>query len=419
MSRPMAWIMVKHRRRRGKSTLYHGTGCLNYSNAGKIKHICYFCFEDYMQLDKNQQAFLTLVRAGLWEKEARLLSSDVVDYLEVICMAREQSVVGLVATGLEHLQNSVVPKDVALSLAGAMLQLEHRNRAMNEFVVKLMQQLRDAGVYALLVKGQGIAQCYERPLWRASGDIDLLLDAENYTKAVDFLSCIAQKTEGEDDYKKHRAFVIDSWEVECHGTLRSVLWRRLDKGIDAVQDDTFTNGSVRVWQNGASDVHIPAADNDVVFVFCHILQHFFKSGIGLRQICDWCRLLWTFRDSLSSELLLHRLSSMGALGEWRAFAALAVDYLGMPADVMPLYCDERRWRRKAAQILKLVFRTGNMGHNLDWSYVKRSPYLVRKAISFGRHCGAALRHLMIFPWHSVCVWWRVVLEGVAGVARGI
>lgn len=364
-------------------------------------------------------AFLTLVKAGLWKNEARFLPFEGVDYARVFRLAQEQSVVGLVAAGLGHVQDVKIPKDVALSFAGATLQVEHRNRAMDEFVVKLIQQLREAGVYALLVKGQGIAQCYERPLWRASGDIDLLLDAENYTRAVEYLSAIAQKTEGEDSYKKHKSFVIDSWEVECHGTLRSVLWRRLDKGLDAVQADTFANGSVRVWRNGATDVYIPAADNDVVFVFCHILQHFYKCGVGLRQICDWCRLLWTFRDSLSSELLLHRLSSMGALGEWRAFAALAVDYLGMPADAMPLYSDSRRWRRKAVRILRLVFRTGNMGHNQDWSYVKRSPYLVRKAISFGRHCGAALRHLVIFPWHSVVVWWRAVLDGVAGVARGI
>ena len=372
-----------------------------------------------MKPNKNQQAFLTLLRAGLWEKEARLLTSDVVDFACVYKLAQEQSVAGLVAAGLEHVRDVKVPREVALTFAGATLQIEQRNTAMNAFVAKLMLGLRDADIFALLVKGQGIAQCYERPLWRASGDIDLLLNAENYTKAVEYFSGIAEKTEGEDTYKKHRSFVIDSWEVECHGTLRSVLWRKLDKGIDAVQADTFANGSVRVWRNGATDVFIPAADNDVVFVFCHILQHFFKSGVGLRQICDWCRLLWTFRDSLDCELLLRRLSSMGALGEWRAFAALAVDYLGMPADAMPLYSDSRRWRRKAAQILRLVFRTGNMGHNQDWSYVKRSLYLVRKAISFGRHCGAALRHLMIFPWHSVVVWWRAVLDGVAGVARGI
>ena len=373
-----------------------------------------------MQLwDKDIEAFLSLVKAGLWESEVRLLSFEGVDFAWVHRLAQEQSVVGLVVAGLEHVQDVKVPKDAALSFASATLQLEHRNKAMNEFVAKLIRQLRDSSVYALLVKGQGIAQCYERPLWRASGDIDLLLDAENYTKAVEYLSGIAQKTEGEEAYKKHRLFVIDSWEVECHGTLRSVLWRRLDKGIDAVQADTFANGSVRVWRNGATDVFIPAADNDVVFVFCHILQHFFKSGVGLRQICDWCRLLWTFRNSLNCELLFRRLRSMGALGEWRAFAALAVEFLGMPVEAMPLYCDARRWRRKATRILRLVFRTGNMGHNQDWSYVKRSPYLVRKVISFWRHCCATLRHLMIFPCHSVVVWWRAVVDGIAGVARGV
>lgn len=373
--------------------------------------------KDLKKIDTD--AFLVMVKAGLWESEVRLLPFEGVDYARVRRHAQEQSVLGLVAAGLEHVEDVKVPRDVALSFAVATIQFEHRNQAMNEFVAGLIERLKAAGVEALLVKGQGIAQCYERPSWRASGDIDLLLDAENYTKAVEFLSGIAQNVEDEDAYKKHKSFVIDSWEVECHGTLRSMLWRRLDKGLDAVQADTFANGSVRVWRNGATDVYIPAADNDVVFVFCHILQHFYKSGVGLRQICDWCRLLWTFRDSLSSELLLRRLSSMGALGEWRAFAALAVEFLGMPANAMPLYSNSRRWRRKAVRILRLVLRTGNMGHNQDWSYVKRSPYLVRKAISFGRHCGAALRHLMIFPWHSVVVWWRAVLDGVAGVARGI
>ena len=57
-----------------------------------------------MKLDKNQQAFLTLVKAGLWEKEVRLLSSDGVDFSCVYKLAQEQSVVGLVAAGLERVQ---------------------------------------------------------------------------------------------------------------------------------------------------------------------------------------------------------------------------------------------------------------------------------------------------------------------------
>ena len=38
-------------------------------------------------------------------------------------------------------------------------------------------------------------------------------------------------------------------------------------------------------------VFLPAPDCDVVFLFTHILHHFFFEGIGLRQFCDLCRFL--------------------------------------------------------------------------------------------------------------------------------
>ena len=51
-----------------------------------------------MRNGKNdiQQVFLALVRGGLWEKEVRLSQFGDVDYEEVMSLAEEQSVVGLV-----------------------------------------------------------------------------------------------------------------------------------------------------------------------------------------------------------------------------------------------------------------------------------------------------------------------------------
>ena len=51
--------------------------------------------------------------------------------------------------------------------------------------------MREAGIYTVLVKGQGVGQCYERPLWRSCGDVDLFFDAENYEQAKAFLSPLA------------------------------------------------------------------------------------------------------------------------------------------------------------------------------------------------------------------------------------
>ena len=83
-----------------------------------------------MQLSNNQKAFLALVRAGLWEKEVQLTSFGQIDFNEVYRLAEEQSVVGLVAAGIEHISDLKVPQALVLQIVGQTLQLEQRNNAM-------------------------------------------------------------------------------------------------------------------------------------------------------------------------------------------------------------------------------------------------------------------------------------------------
>ena len=133
--------------------------------------------------DNNSQAFLALVRSGLWETEARLSQFKDIEYSAILQLAEEQSVVGLVTAGLERVVDVKVPQEWVLQFVGETLQIEQQNKEMNSFLCRLTEKMRAADIYALLVKGQGIAQCYERPLWRASGDVDFLLDDANFTKA--------------------------------------------------------------------------------------------------------------------------------------------------------------------------------------------------------------------------------------------
>lgn len=341
-----------------------------------------------------------------------------VDYALVNRLAQEQSVVGLVAAGLEHVQDVKILQSVAFSIATATLQIEHRNKAMNEFVAKLMRQLRDAGVNALLVKGQGIAQCYERPLWRSAGDVDLMMSAEDYECAKKLLMPLTSVVEQEFTSFKHVGLMIDGYVVELHGTLRTRLSGRVDRFIDSLQENVLRNGNVRVWRDGDTDVYIPAPDDDVIFVFSHILAHFYIEGIGLRQICDWCRLLWTYRDKLDCGLLERRLRTMGLMTEWRAFATTAVDWLGMPAEAMPLYCDSARWSRKGVRILEYVLECGNFGYNRKGEAAPSKSYLGRKLRSLLRKVRDFRRHMRLFPWDSMRFFWGFFWDGVGAAARG-
>lgn len=373
--------------------------------------------------DSNQDAFFTLLRAGLWEKRIKLFPLGKVDWQAVCRFAEEQSVTGLLAAGLEHVEAGdkelTVPKAEVRPLLVRVLTVEDVNARMNRFIAVLFGKLRDAGISAVLVKGQGIAQCYARPLWRACGDVDLLLDAENYDRAKAFLSSIASKVEKENPSVKHLAMTIQQWEVELHGTLRGGVAKRMDRMIDAVQDETCRGGKVRIWNNLGTEVPLPGVDNDIIFIFTHFLKHFFKGGIGLRQICDWCRLLWTCRDSIDRTLLERRLREMRLMSEWKAFAALAVQDLGMPAEAMPFYDPSARWQRKARRIRSFILRVGNFGHNRDASYYHTKPFLVRKTISLGRRLADFFTHVLIFPLDSLRFLPRVLINGFVAAAKGI
>lgn len=369
-------------------------------------------------MDNNTIAFLTLLRTGLWEEEVSFSAFGKVDYGEVVRLAEEQSVLGLVAAGLDQSVGLSVPKDKMLNFIGGALQVEQRNLSMNLFISGLIDQLRKADICTLLVKGQGLAQCYERPLWRSCGDIDLLLSQDNYNKAKKFLLPLASSVEKENISTMHLGMTIDQWTVELHGTMRSCCLSSMDKTIDKVQNDLFFGGNVRSWMNGNTMVFLPSPDNDVFLVFSHIIKHFYSGGIGLRQICDWCRILWTFRSKINIKLLEERLRAAGVMTEWRTFAALAVNYLDMPIEAMPFYSPGRKWKKKAKRVLDYVLRVGNFGHTRDMSFYEKKPFFVRKSISFWRQTSDAIDHFKVFPFDSIKVWWKMFIGGIIAVGKG-
>ena len=371
-----------------------------------------------MKLTEGQQIFFTLLKAGLWEKGTRLSQFSPIDFEPLYKLAEDQSVVGLIAAGLEHVEDMVFAKTQVMPFMKRVIHLESRNAAMNSFIASLVEKLKVEGIQTLLIKGQGIAQCYERPLWRSSGDIDLLFDGENYEKAKKYLIPLASSIDKEDKVRRHLGMIVDTWTVELHGTRYGDLSKHFNEQIDIIQSESFNNADFRIWRNGKEDVLLPGVDEDIIFVFTHILQHFFLGGIGLRQICDWSRLLWTYRDTIDRILLEKRITQMNLMAEWKAFGAFAVDYLGMPVEALPFYDPSPRWRRKARRICSFILQVGNFGHNRDRSYFNKYPYLIRKTISFHYILSDFLRHLIIFPRTSLRVFGRRVKGGTEAVVKG-
>lgn len=370
-----------------------------------------------MQFTNNELAFFALLKAGLWEKDVRLSQFGNINFNVIRKLAEEQSLVGVIAAGLEHSRDVHVPNPILMQFVGRVLQIEQRNKAINVFISVLEKRLKAENVSALLVKGQGVGQCYERPLRRTSGDVDFILDEDNYQRGKLLLSKIGSSVHEENPFDKHFSVGLDGFVVELHGTMRSMLTKQADDFIDALQVDLFNSGRNRIWNNNGTPVLLPCPDDDVLFVFTHILKHFFNYGIGLRQFCDWCRLLYTYYNMMDMRLLESRLISMKLMSEWKVFRALAVNWLGMPQERVPFYSPAKGWGRKAKRVISFVLQTGNFGHNRDNDYYQNSNAIIKGIRSFWRHTCDSVRHTFIFPLDSIKIWFRVLVNGVGDAIK--
>lgn len=190
--------------------------------------------------------------------------------------------------------------------------------------------------------------------------------------------------------------------------------------LDDIQREVFYDGNVRSWMNGSTQIFLMNETCDAIYVFTHILQHFYKGGIGLRQICDWCRLLWTYRESLNYGVLESRIRKAGLMSEWKAFYALATKYLGMP-EVSSLTFNvsgDKKWEKKADRIMEFILMSGNFGHNRDMSYYDKYPYVIRKFYSMKMRLGDLISHARIFPLDSIRFSFWIMLNGVRSAVRG-
>lgn len=376
-----------------------------------------------MMNSKSTDVFFELLRAGLWDKEVKLSKFGQLGFDEIYRLASEQSVVGLIAVGLENVADVKVPQPLALSIAGEVLQLEQQNKAMNKFIGELVADMRRFGIYTLLIKGQGIAQCYSKPLWRASGDIDFYLCDDNFECAKRYFRPKVDSFDPDNEYTRHINMHYGKWVVEIHANQLVTLSAKINKVLKEIHEDLFNGGNVRIWMNGNTQIFLPSANNDAILIFTHFLSHFYKGGIGLRQICDWCRLLWTYRESLDYGLLEKRMRKAGLLTEWRAFGTFAVEYLGMPAEAMPMY-DSRlmghgsRFAKKADRICRFILEVGNFGHNRDTSYYGKYPFVVRKAVSAWWRVKDLCRHAKLFPLDSLRFFPHIIFNGFRSVAHG-
>ena len=95
------------------------------------------------------------------------------------------------------------------------------------------------------------------------------------------------------------------------------------------------------------------------------------------------------------------------------FATLAVDYLGCPAEVMPLY--DPRHHRDAAMVLRCIFDEGNFGHHDTAMDHRPDGFLLGKAFSFLVQVRRMVHKFQLFPRETLFCFPILIRDGMGRI----
>ena len=356
------------------------------------------------------EQLLYLLRAALWEVSVDpLLFSPKTEWGVIYRLAQQQTVAALLYDALASLPAEQQPEPALLRQWYVhLIKVEQSHKLLNQRLAEATTLLQSEGIRSVLLKGQALAQNYPNPARRQCGDIDLYIGRENYKKACDAVQKWDSVQEAERDDTKHCSFHWQNVTVELH---RIALFPRKFQHWTELH---LMGEKVRRCTVEGSEVLLPPANFDALYIFNHAYSHFILGGIGLRQLCDWALYLHTFKNEIDRQQLKRDLDSFGLMHAWQIFGYIAVNHLGLNEAEMPFYTERinpKRRKKRAEKVLGYILKDGNFGFYSQRSKPPKN-YLGKKLSTVWRIQQRAWRLLFLFPKDTITYFINFITNGI-------
>lgn len=246
-----------------------------------------------------ESPFFDLLRFSLAKEYSFSSILTAEEWTEIFVMAQQQTLVGVLFSGVERLPaEQRPPRSILLKWYAMSERIKQANRLLDQRAVETCKYFASEGFENCILKGQGVATYYPEPLLRTSGDIDIWLSG-GHRRILDF----ARSKVGLKGVTYHHIHypLFDDVEIEVHimpGCLSNPrLNSKLQRYFRAVLPEQASH-YVRL-SDGVGDIPHPTVEFDLLFLLLHMYKHLTGGGIGLRQMMDYYYIL---RQSISDEI---------------------------------------------------------------------------------------------------------------------
>ena len=355
----------------------------------------------------EQQQFLELLRAGIWNRPAdSTLFQGRIDWKTIFNIAKDQAVQILVADGMGTLPEEMAPKKQTIyKIAVRRITNARIHKFQNSTISRITTLLNAEGIPSILLKGQGIAQNYPNPESRMCGDIDIYVGLDNFDKACEIMIREgAEDMTNQTEHESHIALDFDGSTIEIHKKSDVIYNEKLNSSLQEWNicnlDKKLAEGTLPQWNNEGTLINLPGPTHNAFYIIHHAVRHMLSEGIGLRHVCDWMIYLHKHRDQIDIEELKSKLIEYNMLRAWDQFGALATEFLGFNTEDL-LLPPVNQSESKAELLLKHIFNTGNFGRCSCEQRDSESHYITRKMHNFRFQMSRIFKLYRILPEYTL------------------
>ena len=285
-----------------------------------------------------------------------------IDWNALIQMAEKHKVLPFL---FDILQGADLPQEQQKILQKKGQQTVQQSYRLLFLSKSIIEELKEHGIDAILLKGSGVAAFYPVPEYRKSGDVDILMkNKEEAERACEILEKHGFYKKEHQAANHHIACTGDDGiEVELHVTLAEAFdSEKTNAYLQQCQTSFFEHRKLQdvmgVTFNLATDAY------QAFYLLLHMLQHFLRAGFGLKLLCDWVVFWEKPVCKEEKDTFIKLLEGSGMVGFASIITAVCVEYLQLDRKKVAFLVDRESFDKKTVtSFMKEVFEAEEFGHS--------------------------------------------------------
>lgn len=254
--------------------------------------------------DSNQTALFGLLAETLFDRP--FVPPDGIDWKLVF---KEACLQGVQLTACHRLDQHGASLELCQRIRGILrgqIVLNMRLAQQHTLIHSIMTQCQ---IPYCILKGLSSAHYYPDRLLRCLGDVDFLVQNEDFDRAEQALLAQGFVKDDHNDVSYHTVYHMNGCKFEMHRDFADIREGSTGELLHTYRD-TMIRESLLTREDGNTYMR-PSEFHHGLLLLIHTQQHLFVEGIGLRHLCDWAVFLHSFEEHTFVELFEGVLNRMG------------------------------------------------------------------------------------------------------------